>query len=115
MPATGVIDSGADVTIMGAELFKKVASVAHLKKSALKKPDKTPYTYDHQPLSLDGMLELDITFDSCTMRIPVYVKMDAHDPLILSEGVCHQLGIIKVSAQTRLLPRPHPTLRPTFL
>ena len=95
VPATGVIDSGADITIMGAELFKKVASVAHLKKSAFKKPDKTPYTYDHQPFSLDGKLELDITFDSCTMRTPVYVKMDARDPLLLSEGVCHQLGIIK--------------------
>ena len=31
VPATGVIDSGADITIMGAELFKKVASVARLK------------------------------------------------------------------------------------
>ena len=95
VPATGAIDSGADITIMGAELFKKVASVAHQKKSAFKKPDKTPYTYDHQPFSLDGKLELDITFDSCTMRTPVYVKMDARDPLLLSEGVCHQLGIIK--------------------
>ena len=55
VPATGVIDSGADITIMGAELFK-VASVAQLKKSALKKPDKTPYTYDHQPFSLNGKL-----------------------------------------------------------
>ena len=95
VPAIGVIDSGADITIMGAEFFKKVASVACLKKSAFKKPDKTPYTYDHRPFSLDGKLELDITFDNCTMRTPVYVKMDARDPLLLSEGVCHQLGIIR--------------------
>ena len=66
--ATGVIDSSADIIIMGAELFKKVASVARLKKSAFKKPDKTPYTYDHQPFSLDGKLELDITFDNCILR-----------------------------------------------
>ena len=95
VPATGVIDSGADITIMGAELFKKVASVARLRRSSFKKPDKTPYTYDHQPFSLDGKLELDITFDDHTMRTPVYVKMDARDPLLLSEGVCHQLGIIR--------------------
>ena len=80
---------------MGAELFKKVASVAQLKKSAFKKPDKILYTYDHQPFSLDGKLELDITFDNHTMRTPVYIKMDAREPLLLSEGVCHQLGIIK--------------------
>ena len=28
------------------------------------------------------------------MRTTVYVKMDAHDQLLLSEGVCRQLGII---------------------
>ena len=83
VPATGVIDSGADITIMGAELFKKVASVARLRRSSFNKPDKTSYTYDHQPFSLDGKLELDITFDDHTMRTPVYVKMDAHDPLLL--------------------------------
>ena len=31
VPVEGVIDSGADITIMGADLFKKVAAVAHLK------------------------------------------------------------------------------------
>ena len=28
------------------------------------------------------------------MRTAVYIKMDAHDQLLLSEGVCHQLGIV---------------------
>ena len=28
------------------------------------------------------------------MYTPVYVKLDAHDPLLLSEDVCRQLGII---------------------
>ncbi len=28
------------------------------------------------------------------MKTPVYVKMDAHEPLLLSEGVCRQMGII---------------------
>ena len=88
VPATGVIDSGADITIMGAELFKLVASVARLKKSAFKKPDKTPYTYDHQPFSLDGKLELDVTFDDRTMHTSVYVKMDAYDSLLYSLKVC---------------------------
>ena len=81
VPANGVIDSGADITIMGAELFKRVASVSRMK-SAFKKPNKTLYTYDYQPFSLDGY----------TMRTPVYVKMDAHDSLLYSED---QLGIIK--------------------
>ena len=28
----GIIDTAADITIMGGQLFRKVASVAHLKK-----------------------------------------------------------------------------------
>ena len=66
VPATGVVDSGADITIMGAERFKKVAAVGRLKRCEFKKPDKLPYTYDHRPFSLDGKIELDITFDNCT-------------------------------------------------
>ena len=31
--ARGIVDTGADITIMGPELFKKVTAVAHLKKS----------------------------------------------------------------------------------
>ena len=69
--AHGIVDTGADITIMGPELFKKVAAVAHLKKSQLKPADKTTYTYDHKPFKLDGKLELDITFQEQTMLTPV--------------------------------------------
>lgn len=33
------------------------------------------------------------------MRTTVYLKMDARDPLLLSEGVCHQLHIISYHPQ----------------
>ena len=39
-------------------------------------------------------MDVDVTFDDKTMKTPVYLKMDAHDQLLLSEGVCRQLGII---------------------
>ena len=37
---------------------------------------------------------MDITFDGKTMSTAVYVKMNAYDKLLLSEGVCRQLGIV---------------------
>ena len=52
----GIIDSGADITIMGGALFKRVASQAKLKKSQLLKPDRTPYTYNGKPFTLDGRM-----------------------------------------------------------
>ena len=94
LPVMGIIDSGADITIMNGDMFKKVAAIARLKKKAFKAADKTSYGYDNKPFTLNGRIDLDITFAECTMRTTVYLKMDAHDPLLLSEGVCHQLGII---------------------
>ncbi len=95
VPAYGIIDSDADITILGGDLFRDVATVARLKKRDLKKPDKTPKTYDRKPFTLDGRMDLDITFTGKTMCTPVYLKMDAHEQLLLSEGVCRQLGIIQ--------------------
>ena len=93
--ALGVVDSGADITIINGQLFERVAVAARLRKKAFRKPDKVPYTYDQKSFKLDGCIDLDIGFDGYTIRTPVYVKMNARDALLLSEGVCHQLGIIK--------------------
>lgn len=79
---------------MGAELFQKVAAANKIKKKAFHKPDKIPHTYDQRTFTLDGYLQLDISFGEKTMQTCVYVKMDAHDQLLLSEGVCSQLGIL---------------------
>lgn len=90
----GMIDTGADITILGGNLFKKVATIAKLKKRDFHPADKIPKNYDQRLFQLDGCLDLDISFGERTMRTPVYVKMDAHDRLLLSEGVCRQLGIV---------------------
>ena len=43
-------------------------------------------------------MDLDISFAGQTMHTPVYTKMDAHDQLLLSEGVCRQLKIVAYHA-----------------
>ena len=40
------------------------------------------------------MIEVDVEFQDKAMKTPIYVKMDAPEGLLLSEGVCRQLGII---------------------
>ena len=83
VPVYGIIDKGADITIIAGRLFKRVALTAHLKKRDFMKPDKTPRTYDQKSFTLDGKMDLDIVFEEKAMRTPVYIKMDAHDkPLI---------------------------------
>eukprot|EP00731_Ephydatia_muelleri_P035288 Em0112g3a len=94
VPVYGLIDSGSDITIIGSSLFKRVAAVARLKKGSLMTADKTPRTYDQKTFSLDGRIDLELSFEGKSMKTPVYLKNDAHDQLLLSEGVCRQLGII---------------------
>ena len=94
VPADGVIDTGADITIMGQDLFAKVVAAARLHKKNFRKLDKVPRTYDQKTFHLDGCMDMDLSFADKTMRTTVYIKMDAHDQLLLSEGVCRQLGIV---------------------
>ena len=93
VPMLGVVDTGADISIINGPMFKRVATVARLRKRDFKPPDKTPYAYDKKPFRLDGHLDLDITFKDKTMNTVLYTKMDAQEDLLLSEGVCRQLEI----------------------
>ena len=102
VPVYGIVDSGADITIIGGDLFRRVAANARLRKRDFKKADKTPRTYSQQPFSLDGKMDLDLTFDDKTMKTTVYIKMDARDQLLLSEGVCRQLGILSYHPQVEV-------------
>ena len=94
VPADGIIDTAADITIMGGKLFALVATTAKLRKRNFKKPDKVPRNYDGREFHLDGCMDMDITFHGKTMSTTVYIKMDAVDQLLLSEGVSRQLGIV---------------------
>ena len=51
--ASGVIDSGAEISIINGILFRKIAAVARLKRSQLKPPDRIPKTYDRKVFQLD--------------------------------------------------------------
>ena len=94
VPVLGVVDSGADITIMSKNLLERVAAVAKLTKNRLRGVDKRPTGYDGRPFTLHGRMDLDISFDGTTMKTPVYIKLDASEPLLLSEGVCRQLRIL---------------------
>ena len=90
----GLIDCGADITIMGRILFCKVVAFSKLKKRDFHNPDRTPQIYDQKAFFLDERIDLEITFVDKITCTTVYVEMDAHDQLLLSKDISHQLGII---------------------
>ena len=67
VPATGLVDTGVDLTMMGGELFKAVAAAAKLLKRDLHKANVTPKTYDQKTVHLDECLVLSIEFDNKTL------------------------------------------------
>ena len=58
VPTLSITDTGADITIMDGELFKKVAAAARLRKRDLKKVDCVPCTYDGKQFDLHGRMDL---------------------------------------------------------
>ena len=85
-PCLGIIDISSDITTVGGDLFKKIATVSRLKRD-FRQPDKTLVAYNQQPFQLHGLMDLDITFGEKTIVTPVYIKMNAHNQLLLSVGV----------------------------
>ena len=110
VPVIGVVDSRSDITIVNGELMKRVAAVAKLQKRDLKKPDKMPTTCDCRPFVLHERLDFELSFEKNSMKTLVYVKLDATELLLHSEGVCHQLGITsyhpKVHSERATLSSP---------
>ena len=93
VPVYGIVDTGADITIIGGKLFKMIATKAtpKLKKKDLQQPDKVPRNYDGNTFTLDGKMDLK---GSKSMVEHIYIKMDAKDQLLLSESLYRQLGIV---------------------
>jgi len=40
-------------------------------------------------------MDQEIIFDGKVLCTPIYIQMDAHDQLLLSDGVCNQLSIVE--------------------
>ena len=94
LPIRGIIDTGSDITILSGTAFQEIVTACGIKREQFKPPDRTTCTYRHQPLKLDGQLDLQIKFGKKSMCEKVYVKMDAPDALLLSENVCCKLNIV---------------------
>ena len=59
-----------------------MATKARLKKKKFHKPDTVPRNYNGKAFTLDGKMDLKISFQGKDMTTPVYIKMDAKDQLL---------------------------------
>ena len=105
---TGLIDTGSDITIMRGDLFYQIITATGLGEQALKKTDQKACTYDQKPITLDGQMEMEISFGEKTVITTVYVKLLAPDKLLLSETVCRLLGIITYHPSIQLMEKTEP-------
>jgi len=58
--------------------------------------------YNNERFQLDGRMDLEITFQDTTICITVYTKMDTQEELLISEGVCSQLGLVTYHREVAL-------------
>ena len=84
---SGLIDTGSDITIIREDLFYHIVSESGLKSQSLKPAEQKACTYDQKPLTLDGQMDMKVSFGDKTITTTVYVKLLAPDQLLLSETV----------------------------
>ena len=94
VPVTGLIDTGLDITIVRGDLLYHITSTAGLEASKIRSMDQRTCTYDQKPITLDGKIDLNISFGENTLCTTVYIKLVAPDALLLSEAVCCTLGVV---------------------
>ena len=98
VPVTGLVDTGSDITIIRGDLFYKIAAVAKVEINFIKNFDQRVCTYDQRPMTLDGCIDMKITFAKKNATT-VYIKLVAPDQLLLSEVACHLLGIVNLPSR----------------
>ena len=59
---TGLVDTGSDITIIRGDLFYKIAAVAKVEINFIKNVDQRVCTYDQKPMTLDGCIDMKITY-----------------------------------------------------
>ena len=64
--------------------------------------------YDQKPITLDGQMTMKVSFGDKTIVTTVYVKLVAPDRLLLSETVCHLLGIVIYHPNVQSVERCQP-------
>ena len=107
-----IIDTGSDITIISEELFKNIVDAAQLSSETFKPANKQACAYSGQPISLDGQMDVTISFESHNIKTIIYVKLQAPDQLLLSESVCREFGIVKYhslvdSAESEVIGESH--------
>ena len=103
VPATGLIDTRSDITII-RDLFYQIVTEAHLKIHSLKAAEQKACTYDQKPITLDGQIDMKIGFGE-KVASTVYVKLFSPDQLLLPETVCHLLGIVSYHPNVQFVER----------
>ena len=72
----GIVDTEADITIIGGRLFKLVATKARFKKRNFHKPDTVPRNYDGKVFTLDGKMDLNCLKSTSAIKIATMKNMD---------------------------------------
>ena len=94
VPIVGLIDTGSDITIMRGDQFYDMVKEANLDIQLLKPTEQRACSYDQKPNTLDGQMDVEITFGDKTVVSTVFVKLVAPDELLFLENVCRILGIV---------------------
>ena len=107
-----MIDRGSDITIVRGDLLYHIVSTAGLEASKIRSTGQRAYTYDQKPITLEGQIDLNISFGENRLCTTVYIKLVAPDALLLSEAVCRTLGVVSYHPHVQVVQKGPVTITP---
>jgi len=105
---TGLIETRSDITIILGDLLYLIVSTTELDASMIRPANQGACAYDQRPIPLDGEIEVNIGFGEktfCITRSSRCIKFVAPDKLLLSEVVCHKLGVVTYHLEVQAVQR----------
>ena len=94
------------------DLLYHIVSTAGLEASKIRSADQRACAYDQKPITLDGQIDLNISFGENTLCTTVYIKLVAPDALLLSEAVCRTLGVVSYHPNVQAVQKGPVTITP---
>ena len=79
LPVMGLIDTGSDITIMRGDLFYHTVGKGGIEVDQLQSPAYKACSYDQKPITLDGQMEIILSFDKKVLQTTMYVKLVTPD------------------------------------
>ena len=103
-PVEALLDTGSSASIISFSMFKELGRKAGMTADVLAKPDMVLRDYNHHPIPIAAMAEVEIEFQERHLTTMLYIHSDrirGTAPFLLGTNAIVPLGLMTVPSNVR--------------